>query len=103
MLDLKFIRKNPDKVREMLRNRNFSDSLNILDDLLKYDRDRRNLIPELEELRHRRNEVSKKVSLLRKEGIDASQLIEEQGNFREKIHQIEESIKLMRKESASFF
>jgi len=93
MLDLKFIRKNPDKVREMLRNRNFSDSLNILDDLLKYDRDRRNLIPELEELRHRRNEVSKKVSLLRKEGIDASQLIEEQGNFREKIHQIEESIK----------
>jgi seryl-tRNA synthetase len=93
MIPLKFIRENVDKVREMLRNRNASDSLSLLNDLIEFDEVRRSLLPKLEGLRHKRNEISKKVSLLKKEGKDAQQLIEDQGNFREKIHQIEESIK----------
>jgi seryl-tRNA synthetase len=93
MLDLKFIRENADKVRKMLRDRDASDSLDDLDDLLQCDEKRRALLPEVEALRHRRNEASKEVADLKKEGKDASELIEEMREIREKIHKIEESIR----------
>ena len=93
MLDLKFIRENVDKVRKMLRNRNASDSLGDLDDLLQCDEKRRVLLPEMEALRRRRNEASKQIPVLKKEGKDASGLIEETREIREKIREIEESIK----------
>lgn len=94
MLDLKFIRENVNKVREMLRNRNAEDSLGILDELLECDEKRRSLIPELETLRHKRNESSKKIALLKKEGKNVSVLIDEQEGLREKIYKIEEVIKI---------
>lgn len=93
MLDLKFIRENIDKVREMLRNRNASDSLEHLDKMLQCDEKRRVLLPEVEELRRRRNEASKEVAALKKEGKDASKLIEEQRDIRDNIQRIEGSIR----------
>ena len=96
MLDLKFIRDNLDKVRKMIRDRNVpdsSDALAALDVLLQCDEKRRELLPQMEELRRKRNEASKKVPILKKEGKDASGLIEEMRQIREKIQSIEESIR----------
>jgi len=56
MLDLKFIRENPDVVRQALTNRN--DSAPI-DQILKLDSERRQKILELEELRHARKTSAK--------------------------------------------
>jgi seryl-tRNA synthetase len=93
MLDLKFIRENVDKVRKMLRDRNTSDSLGDLDELLQCDEKRRGLLPEVETLRRRRNEASKEVAALKREDKDASELIEEIREIREKIRQMEDSIR----------
>ncbi len=56
MLDLKFIRDNPDVVRQALANRN--DTAPV-DEILKLDAERRQKILELEELRHARKTSAK--------------------------------------------
>ena len=56
MLDLRFIRENPDTVRENLRKRGATADL---DGLLSLDEQRRERITELEDLRRQRNELAK--------------------------------------------
>ena len=58
MLDIKFIRENPDVVREALQNRHSGDSI---DDILALDERRRVLIVEVEGMKAKRNEVSKEI------------------------------------------
>ena len=57
MLDLKFIRENPDAVRKMLQHRNLD--VAVLDALLDCDEKWRGVLVELEELKHQHNFVSK--------------------------------------------
>ena len=56
MLDVKFIRDNTDLVREALEKRQDSAPL---DEILKFDSERRQKILELENFRHARKEASK--------------------------------------------
>jgi seryl-tRNA synthetase len=58
MLDIKFVRENPEAVREALRNRHSGDSI---DDILTLDEKRRSLLVEVEGLKAKRNEVSKEI------------------------------------------
>ncbi|MGQ9608696.1 MAG: serine--tRNA ligase [bacterium] len=92
MLDLKFIRENVETVKNGLKNRSAYDALSALDDLLKHDEQRRALLPEAEELRRRRNEASKEIADLKKEGKDSPELMEEIREIRNKIQQIEDKI-----------
>lgn len=92
MLDLKFIRENVETVKNGLKNRSAYDALSALDDLLKHDEQRRTLLPEAEELRRRRNEASKEIADLKKEGKDSPELMEEIREIRNKIQQIEDKI-----------
>ena len=57
MLDIRFIRENPDTVREALSNRQ-EDSA-VLDEILKLDAERRMKVTELEDLRHARKELAR--------------------------------------------
>ena len=56
MLDIKFIRQNEQKVREAIRNRGFKVDL---DDLMKLDKQRRELIQQTEKLKSELNNISK--------------------------------------------
>jgi seryl-tRNA synthetase len=56
MLDIKFIRENPDVVRTALQNRHSGDSI---DDVLVLDEKRRALLVEVENLKSHRNAVNK--------------------------------------------
>jgi len=56
MLDIKYIRENPDEVRRAIENRH--DSAPI-DEILKLDTERRQKVGELDSLRQQRKEVSK--------------------------------------------
>jgi len=62
MLDLKFIRENPEAVRQALEKRQDSAPL---DEILRLDQERRRLLGEAEGLRAKRNEVSKKLSQMK--------------------------------------
>lgn len=53
MLDIKYIRENPDKVQQNARNKGYDVSI---DGLLKLDENRRNLQQQVDELREKRNQ-----------------------------------------------
>ncbi len=57
MLDIRFIRDNPDVVRQALSNR--QEDIAVLDEILELDTERRQKVTELEDLRHARKELAK--------------------------------------------
>lgn len=74
MLDLKFIRSNPEVVREALARRNYDFDL---DQVLAWDEQRRRLLVESENLKNRRNTLSEEVGRLKAARQDATELIHE--------------------------
>ncbi|MFY9217038.1 MAG: serine--tRNA ligase, partial [Tepidanaerobacteraceae bacterium] len=65
MLDIKYLRQNPDKVREALENRGTAADL---DKFLNLDEERRNLLFEVEKLKSQRNQVSDEIARKKKAG-----------------------------------
>ena len=63
MLDLKFIRENPDVVRAMLAARRMTAPL---EELIEADRKWRELLGEAESLRSHQNTVSKEIAQLKR-------------------------------------
>lgn len=86
MLDLKFVRKNPDIVRATLKNKGVEMDL---DRLLALDVERRQILVEVEALKAKRNDVSKQVGILKKQGQDANSVIAEMGNIGERIKDLD--------------
>ncbi len=82
MLDLKFIRENPEKVRAGLAAKNERRSI---DEILQLDLRRRQLIQEADALKEKRNKVSMEVARLKKEKQDASSIIAEMKTVADKI------------------
>jgi len=92
MLDLKFVRSNLETIQGMLKNRGYDLNISKFETL---DRERRNRLADMEELRHRRNEVSEQIASLKKNGADASALILQ-------MKQVSADIKQKEKEIAGF-
>ena len=90
MLDLKFVRSNPDVVRDSLVRR--GESADGLDSLLAADEKRRTILVEVEELKRRRNEASERVARLKREGADASEIIDEMKGVSEHIRGLDEEL-----------
>lgn len=87
MLDIRFVRANPDVVRRALEVKGVSVDL---DRLLGLDEDRRQTLAEVEALKAKRNEVSRQVGMLKKQGGDASAVIAEMGAVNERIKELDE-------------
>jgi seryl-tRNA synthetase len=87
MLDLKFVRSNPEVVREALVNKGVDVDL---DRILALDVERRQIIAEVEQLKAKRNDVSKQVGILKKQGQDATAIIAEMGNIGDRIKELDE-------------
>ena len=85
MLDIKFIRENPDIVKKDLEKRKDKEKLDMLKDLLKIDEDYRKLLAKEQKLRHRRNELTGEINKAKKEGRDIRKLISEAKELPEKI------------------
>jgi len=88
VLDIAFIRANPDAVRAAIQNKRFD--LN-LDELLEADRARREIIAKLEARRQRKNEVAQSIPKASKE--DRPKLIEEGKTVKAEIEQLEPALK----------
>ena len=70
MLDLNYVRENIDKVHEALEKRNASEEMvNLLQGFVEADKDRRGAIAESDRLNQQRNEFSRQVGTLMKEGL----------------------------------
>src|SRR3954465_8980586 len=75
MLDLRRIRSEPDVVREALARRGAPEVLDALGQVVELDVRRRELLPELEELRKRKNEASEAIGAAKRAGEDATEAI----------------------------
>ena len=89
MLDLKFIRSNLDNVREMISNRGYDLDVSRFEEL---DLERRKRLTTLEELRHKRNQVSEEIAAMKKRGEDASGIIAQMKDVSSEIKEKEKEL-----------
>ena len=90
MLDLKFIRENPKKVKEGIKNKNEKDRV---DEIIELDEKRRALIAKTDELKAKRNQVSQQVGQMKKSGQDASGIIVEMKSVSDEITLLDAQLK----------
>ena len=74
MLDIKFIRQNPELVKHAVRNRNGNLDSEI-DRLVEIDAQRRELTARTEALKAEQNAASKKIPQIKKEGGDVAEIM----------------------------
>jgi len=94
MLDIKFIRENPEIVKKNCKNRGYNIDI---DTLIKKDEKWRSLKEEVDKLRHKRNIVTEEIRKLKQENKNISEKIKEIKEIPEKIKQKEEEIIELRK------
>ena len=68
MLDLKFLRENPDVVRQNIRNKFQDSKLPLVDEVMELDVERRRITQEADNLRANRNKLSKQIGALMGQG-----------------------------------
>lgn len=89
MLDINYLRENPDVVKENIAKRKSPEKLKLVDELLANDKQWRTVKQQMDELRHRRNVVSEEINKTKKAGKDASKLIKEAKEIPQKLAQLE--------------
>jgi len=101
MLDIKFVRKNPNVVKDNLMKRGDLVKAKWVDEILEHDRDWRALVLEANKLRERLNRITEEIARLKKEGKDASEKIAEARKIPSMIKQAEERVQ-MHKEKINY-
>lgn len=84
MLDIKFIRENPDEVKQRLTGRNGSFS-QYVDEIIDIDKQRRALSTETDQLKAKQNAVNKQIPQMKKNGEDTAPIMAEMKTLSEKI------------------
>ncbi len=83
MLDLRFIRENPEIVKENIRSKFQDKKLPLVDELLALDEENRRIMKEADDMRANRNKISKMIGALmgqgkREEAEEAKRQVSEQ-------------------------
>jgi seryl-tRNA synthetase len=89
VLDLKEIRRDPDAARAALERRKAGERL---DDVLDLDRRRRELLPQIEEMRAERNTASERIGRAKKAGEDAAEAIAAMQELAPRVKSLEEEL-----------
>ncbi|MFP4171705.1 MAG: serine--tRNA ligase [Candidatus Hydrogenedentota bacterium] len=95
MLDLKFVRDNPEIVREGLAKRQANVNL---DGILELDSKRRSVVHEMEQLKAKQNTASEEIARLKKAGKDASEAVEAMKEVSAEVKSLEEQVREAEKE-----
>jgi len=92
MLDMRFIRENPEVVEKALEKRNMESPI---PEFKKLDEKRRDLLYEAEQLKHKRNVNSDKIGELKRNGEDASDLIKEMQEVSARIKELDQKVNIV--------
>ena len=68
MLDIKFVRNNPDAVKQNIKNKFQDEKLPLVDEVLELDQKNRDIKQEVEALRAEKNKISKEIGALMAQG-----------------------------------
>ena len=85
MLDIRFIRENPELVRENIKKKFQDAKLPLVDEVLELDEKKRAAITEASELRAQRNALSKQVGMLMGQGKKDPNKLEEAEAIKAKV------------------
>ena len=99
MLDLKFVRANPELVIEALAKRGSKISL---DGFLNMEQERRSLLGQVEEMKAARNAASKEVGKIKQSGGDASVLMEETRQLGDQINALDANLRDIEEQISDF-
>ena len=91
MLDIKFVRENPDVVKQNIKNKFQDDKLPLVDKVIELDEKRRNMQQEADDLRNKKNLYSKQIGALMKEGKkeEAEKVKAEVASFAARLSELE--------------
>ena len=92
MIDIRLIRENPDVVRENIRKKFQDEKLPLVDEVIELDKKSRNYQQEADELRAKRNQISKEIGGLMKSGKkeEAEEKKNEVNAFSKRLEELEE-------------
>ena len=82
MIDIKFLRENPDAVKENIKKKFQDAKLTLVDEVIALDRESREVQQEADDLRSKRNKISKEIGALmaqgkKEEAMEKKQEVEE--------------------------
>jgi seryl-tRNA synthetase len=92
MLDIKLIRESPKIVEDNLKKRGMLEKIDFLKELIEKDTQRRDIIKELEELRHKHNVLIKEVAILKAGGKDVTKKLAEACDIPKNIKELEKEL-----------
>lgn len=90
MLDLKFVRSNPEKVEQALKNR--GGKIN-LEGFLKMESERRELLGQVEQMKAERNNASQEIGKAKKAGLSADDKVLEMRQLGDKIKEMDDRLR----------
>lgn len=90
MIDIKLVRENPEAVIKGVENKN---EKNTVASILETDKERREIIQKVEDLKARRNEVSKQIGMLKREGKDTTEIEAETKQVSNDIKEYDEKLR----------
>lgn len=85
MLDLKKLRNNTEEVKKALSNRGEDFDVNVIDEVIALDEERRKILVDVEALKKQRNEVSAEIPKRKKAGEDVTEVMAEMREIGDKI------------------
>ena len=98
MLDIKFVRSNPEAVKEALAKRG---AIVGMDKFLALEEKRRQKLMEVEQLKNKRNTVSEEIGRLKKDGQHPEEMILEMRQVSQRIKEMDEELKQLEEELAA--
>ena len=91
MIDIKILRNEPEKLVEALKRR--KDTKVDIDGLLEYDKKRREILYQVEQMKSKQNAISKQIPVLKKEGKDTAPIFAEMKVFSDDIKKYDDEIR----------
>ncbi len=98
MLPITLFRENPEIIRKDLEKRNDTEKLAWVDRVIELDKRQRELIKEIDSLRHKRNKLSSEINAAKKEGKSISAIVQQAKELPSKIKAAEQELDSVKKE-----
>jgi seryl-tRNA synthetase len=102
MFDIKIIREEPELVKKNLEKRHHEDKIPWIDLILKQDKKWRLLKTKADKLRHKRNELTEEIRVLKSKNKDISQKLKLAKELPDKIKKIEEEMHELKEEIETY-
>ena len=92
MLDIKFLRENPEIVKQNIKNKFQDQKLPLVDEVIELDKENRDIKQEVQALRAKRNKMSKQIGALMGQGKkeEAEKVKKEVTSFADRIEELSE-------------